>query len=122
MYYDNYRQVSVYIAAFIAILILKRIINGVFTSIFEKRLSLERFPGNSQARHLKIEKLNEHVMKITVYVIINSFLYWVIKDAKFLHWTFGGKYERLVLFDNYPCMDVPQYLNEYYCIAIAYYT
>jgi hypothetical protein len=84
-------------------------IASIGRSILEKNLCKERFPLETEARYDKIEKLEEHLMKIIFHVIINAVHYWVIKDAPFLHWSFGGKYDDLNFFENYPCLDLPKY-------------
>lgn len=89
--------------------------------ILDKHLSKDRFPIQSAARHDKLEKLEEHIIKIIFHVIINAVHYYVIKDAKFLHWSFGGKYDDLQFFENYPCLDLPEYHFDVYLVILSFY-
>jgi len=74
-------------------------------------------------RRDKIDKINEHILKVVFYVVGNSFLYYIIRDSKFLHWSMGGNFSVLDYFyPNYPCVELPLFLNEYYTIMLGYYT
>ena len=109
MQYDMQRQLGFFFGTAAAVMFIKKLIATYIKPIFESNLCKVRYPVNSASRYEKVEKLEEHLMKIVFHVIINSIHYWVIKDAKFLHWSFGGKYEDLQFFENYPCLDLPKY-------------
>jgi len=47
-------------------------------------------------------------------------LYFILKDAKFFTNLLGGNTVGDVnYFENYPCMELPKYLDEWFIIRIA---
>jgi hypothetical protein len=55
-------------------------------------------------------------------VISNIFLGYILRDTNFFHWTLGGKVADMDLFNDYPCLDIPDYLREFYVIKLGYYS
>jgi hypothetical protein len=60
--------------------------------------------------------------KFLVYVISNIFLGYIMRDTNFSHWTLGGKNSDIELFNDFPCLDIPEYLSEFYVIKLGYYS
>lgn len=104
------------------IMFIKQMITTFGGPILENYLCKVRYPKETVERVEKIEKLKEHIVKIIYHTIMNSLHYHIIKDAKYLHWSFGGKYEDLEFFENYPCLELPKYQYDIYCAILAYYT
>lgn len=104
------------------IYILKKLTLILAEGALNKQLSEERFPKGSYVRQDKIHKVSDHMIKIVFYLGSCVWVFNVMKDSNFLHYSCGGKVERLDLLDNYPCQDFPSGLQEWYLVKIGYYT
>jgi hypothetical protein len=101
---------------------MKKSIATISQPFVEKYLDKNRYAEGSLLRADKIDKQSECITKFLIYIVANSFLAYLMADVNFNHWTLGGKYERLELFDDYPCPSVPDYLNEFYLFKLGYFT
>jgi hypothetical protein len=60
--------------------------------------------------------------KFLIYLTTSIFLGYIIRDTNFSHWTLGGKGTNIELFNDYPCLDIPDYLREFYVMKLGYFS
>lgn len=65
--------------------------------------------------------LADRLYKLIIYTSTTVILYWILQRGKFLHTYLGGDNPTPLYFDNYPCQQLPQYLDDFYVLKLGYH-
>ena len=86
-------------------------------------LPQKKFPIDSPSRRSKAEMLGERIFRLVINVTCVALLYKILlqEDCDFLQTYLGGSVEVPLYYKNYPCMNVPEYLYDFYVFKLSYH-
>lgn len=65
--------------------------------------------------------LSERVHKLFIYTVTTLMLFYILKNSDFLHVYLQGNKPNPNYFNNYPCTKLPNYLDDFYVMKLAYH-
>jgi hypothetical protein len=112
-----------FLSTFILLFLMKDRIERGSTKFFNKYISEEKFPLNSEARKSKSEMLGERIFKLIISLFCICSLYKIMMqdDCDFLDIRVGGSISRPLYYNNYPCQKIPAYLDNFYVFKLSYH-
>ena len=96
-------------------------VQAVAKSFFLMALPSEKFPIGSKARETKALMIAERVFRFLVYITTSLAVFWSLKRSNFLHRLLMGSTEHPQFFTEYPCQQLPPFLDDLYVIKLAFY-
>lgn len=90
-------------------------------AFFMRSLPAEKFPLKSKLRASKALLMSERVYKLFISFCTSLVLLLILKNGDFLHTYLSGYSEHPVYFKNYPCPNVPHYLDDFYVVKLTYH-
>ena len=114
---------AIFFPTILACLIVKNPLEQTAEEIFMRIIPKSSFPLGSEARSTKVKMLGERIFRLVINVTCVSLLYKILlqEDCDFLHWAIGGNADEIKYFKNYPCREVPKYLDDFYIFKISYH-
>ncbi|CDW74039.1 asc1-like protein [Stylonychia lemnae] len=94
----------------------------VAKSLFLKVLPQKKFPIGSSTRDTKAQIIAERVFRFFVYCGTSLALFWNLKQSNFMHKGLMGSEENPQYFTNYPCQQLPNFIDDLYVIKLSYHT
>lgn len=119
----NPNRMTIFFPTMLTCLIVKSPMENTAYKIFSKIIPVAKFPLGSEAREAKAQMLGERIFRLVVYVTCVALLYKVLlqEDCDFLHVYLGGSSELPLYYKNYPCLSVPEYLDDFYIFKLSYH-
>jgi len=107
----------------VALFMLKERIEGFSTKLFDRYLPEGKFPLGSDARKSKSNMLGERIFKWIISLFCIGSLYKIMlqDDCDFLDVRVGGRIQRPLYYNNYPCQKIPAYLDGFYVFKLTYH-
>ena len=92
-----------------------------FQSIFKNILSPVKFPPGSAQLESKSNMLGERAYRVIFYLGCTIYLFVVLKSSDFLDVMLLGDATFPSFFVNYPCQNLPMYLDGFYVHKMSFY-
>lgn len=93
----------------------------MFMRFVEPVIPVVKFPLGSQVRKMKTEMTAERVYRLVIYIGCSIASYLILKDSQYLQVYLGGELETPSYYENYPCMEEPPHLDDFYMICLSYH-
>jgi hypothetical protein len=105
---NEYREI-IFFSTMIILAIGQHPLESVSKKFFLKIIPLAKFPIGSEGRESKAHMMGERIFKILMNIICVSALYKILtgEDCDFLDIRIGGRVEKPLYFNNYPCQKLP---------------
>lgn len=120
---SNPNREIIFSLTMLILFLLKERIEMRSVQFFQKYLPEGKFPIGSDARASKANMLGERIFKLLVSLFCISSLYKIMlqEDCDFLDVRVGGRISKALYFVNYPCQQIPAYLDGFYVFKLSYH-
>ena len=114
---------AIFIPTIVALLVTKRPIENTASELFNRCIPESKFPLGSELRKNKADMLGERIFRLVINVTCVALLYKILlqEDCDFLSVYLGGTINQPTYFQNYPCMVLPEYLDDFYVFKLSYH-
>jgi len=120
-YHPNPNRVELFFGTMILLALLQAPVQAITRIHFESVLSESKFPKGSPERANKVQMMAERIYRFFLYLGFTLFGLWILKQGNFLHRYLLGNTTNPQYFVNYPCQQLPKYLDDFYVIKFSYH-
>ena len=118
---SNPNAIQLFLGTSVMIWALSYPVIAVAHSMYMKALPLDRYPHGSKVRAERADINAQKVFNLFMYVCSSLMLFGVLKHSSFLDTRLWGNNPEPRYMKDYPCMSLPNYLDDLYIVKMSYH-